>query len=126
MQWLAFENAKDMAGIAALFTEDGSLIRENQEPVVGRAAIEADLNRTRMENPTSVANWETDRVEVAASADLAVEYGTWSETGLGPNGTEQDHGRYVTTFRKVNGAWKVAADISISTTPEPAATRPSP
>ena len=61
------------------------------------------------------------RVEVAASGDLAVEYGTWSETGLGPNGTEEDHGRYVTVFLKVNGAWKIAADASLSTKPEVAA-----
>jgi len=118
MQWLEFENAKDMAAIAALFTEDGTLIREHLEPVVGHAAIEAHLTRDQAENPSGVAHWATDRVEVTASADLAVEYGTWSETGLGPNGTEQDQGRYVTVYRKVNGAWKVAADISLSTKPE--------
>ena len=50
-----------------------------------------------------------------------MEYGTWSETGLGANGTEEDHGRYVTVFRKVDGAWKIAADASLSTKPEVAA-----
>jgi uncharacterized protein (TIGR02246 family) len=118
MQWLELQRARDMAAIAALFTDDGKLFREHNEPAVGPAAIEAYLTRDQAENPNSVANWTTDRVEVAATADLAVEYGTWSDTGLGPNGTEQDQGRYVTVYRKVNGAWKVAADISLSTKPE--------
>lgn len=124
MRWLELQNANDMAGIAALFTEDGTIIREEKEPVVGHAAIEALLTNDQAENPSSVSDWATDRVEIAASGDLAVEYGTWSETGLGANATEQDQGRYVTVFRKVNGVWKVATDISLSTKPE-VATSPS-
>ena len=120
-QWLELDRAKDMASIAALFAEDGVLIRQQEEPIVGHAAIEAHMTKQQTENPTRVPDWSTERVEVAASGDLAVEYGTWSETGLGPNGTEEDHGRYVTVFRKVNGAWKIAADASLSTEPEVAA-----
>jgi uncharacterized protein (TIGR02246 family) len=125
MQWLEYQNAKNIAGIAALFAEDGTLIREHEEPVVGQAAIEAHMTRNQTENPGRMSSWATDRVEVAASADLAAEYGTWSETGLGPNGTEEDHGRYVTIYRKVNGAWKVAADASLSTKPEMVEAGPS-
>ena len=119
-QWLALEKANDYAGIAALFTEDGTLYREDKEPVVGAAAIQALMTADRAENPQSVADWATDRVEVAASADLAVEYGTWSTTGGGADGTGTDMGRYTTVYRKVNGVWKVAADLSYSTKPEAA------
>jgi len=125
MQWLELDKAQDFAGIAALFTDDGILYRENENPVVGPAAIEAFMRSTQAENPSRVASWTTDRVEVAATGDLAVEYGSWAETGQGPAGTEQDEGRYVTVYRKVSGAWKVAADVSLSTKPEQAATSPS-
>lgn len=118
MQWLELERAQDMASIAALFTEDGALIREHEDPIVGRAAIEAHLTQDQTENPSGVPDWSTERVEIAASADLAVEYGTWSETGLGADGTGEDHGRFVTVYRKVDGAWKIAADASLSTKPE--------
>ena len=63
-------------------------------------------------------NWITDRVEIAASGDLAVEYGSYTDTGLGLNGTETDKGKYITVYRKVNGAWRVAADIGNSTKPK--------
>lgn len=47
-----------------------------------------------------------DRIEVAASGDLAVERGAYQ--------SPTDEGRYVTVYRKVGGAWKVAADMSVS------------
>jgi uncharacterized protein (TIGR02246 family) len=122
MQWLKLQNAKDMAGIAALFADDGTLFRENHDPVTGRAAIEAFLIKDKAENPSSTVGWTTDRVEVAPSGDLAVEHGTWADKNLGLKGTDEDNGKYVTVYRKVNGAWKVTTDISLSTKPEQAAT----
>lgn len=126
MRWLELQNAGDMAGIAALFTADGALLREGKEPVVGHAAITADLTADKAENPSSVSNWATDRVEVAASGDLAVEYGTWSATGMGADGAGQDQGTYVTIYRKVDGVWLVAADASFSTKPAAPAMTPTP
>jgi uncharacterized protein (TIGR02246 family) len=125
MQWLEFENANDMAAIAALFAEDGTLIREDEEPIVGAGAIEAHMTADQAANPGAVSSWTTDRVEVGSAGDLAVEYGTWSETGLGPDGSGEDHGRYVTIYRKVNGAWKVAADASLSTKSEEVGAAPT-
>lgn len=117
-QWLEYERAKDIAAIIGLFADDGVVIGDNEEPVPAHAGFEAQRTAFWAENPHHVASWATERVEVAASADLAVEHGTWSGTGLGPDGTGDDHGRYVTVFRKVNGVWKVSADISVSTKPE--------
>jgi uncharacterized protein (TIGR02246 family) len=117
MRWLELARAKDAAGIAALFAEDGRLLRENAPPVMGPAAIQASEQQDITESPNAVPNWTTERVEVAASGDLAVEHGTYSITGLGADGSGSDEGAYVTVFRKVNGTWMIVTDASVSTRP---------
>jgi len=118
MKWLELDKAHDVAGQAALYADDGVTIRENEEPAVGPTAIQNLIIRFYEQNPKVIPNWGTDRVEIAVSGDLAVEYGSWSGTDFGPTGTEEDHGKYITVYRKVNGIWKVASDISLSTKPE--------
>lgn len=114
-RWLELEKADDAAGVAALFTEDGIAYREDTDPISGPAAYRAYLERSFAENPSEVVDWSTDFVDVAASGDLAVEHGTWSSRGAGAGGEGEDEGRYLTVYRKVNGEWKVAADMSLGT-----------
>jgi ketosteroid isomerase-like protein len=81
---------------------------------IGPAAIQETFIKSREKYPELVVNWTTDNVEIAASGDLAVEYGSYTMTNQG----QEDHGKYVTVYRKVNGTWKVAADIGTSTKPK--------
>jgi uncharacterized protein (TIGR02246 family) len=122
MKWLELDKAKDHASIAALFADDGVLYREDIEPAVGPAAIQAALAQEDAKSPNEVSNWTVDSVEISSAGDIAVERGTWTATGSGPAGNAQDTGRYLTVWRKVNGEWKTAADMAISTTPAPATT----
>jgi len=114
-RWLELAKAKDSAGAAALFDEDGVLMRQGQETAVGAAAIQEAIAAEYASDPGSVIDWSTEGVEVARSGDLAVELGEWRLTGLGADGTGEDHGTYMTLYRKVGGEWKVAADASAST-----------
>ena len=125
MQWLELDRAKNAAGITALMADDGTWFREGRDPLVGAAAQQAYMTQDWAENPTGQVTWATDRVEVATSGDMAVEYGTWSITSAGPDGTGTDGGKYTTVFRKVNGQWKVSSDMSLSTKPD-AAPAPTP
>jgi uncharacterized protein (TIGR02246 family) len=122
MRWLELDKAKDNAGIAALFADDGVMYREGAEPAVGSAAIQAALAAEDTQNPDETVEWTTDRVEVAPSGDLAVEQGTWTSTTPAAAGSTQASGKFLTVHRKVNGEWKVVADMSITTTPPPPST----
>ena len=113
LSWLTHARAKDAAAIAGLFMNDGVLFGENHEPIVGPTAIEAHLTKNIEENPDQDPNFGSDRIVVSASGDLAVEFGTW-----GPEGPEGDYGKYITVYRKVDGVWKVAGDMALSTKPE--------
>lgn len=113
--WLELDKAHDAAGQAELFSADAVVIWENQEPVVGKAAIQNMYEQYYEKNPSLVPGWSTDRIEIASSGDLAIEYGSWGWTNGGPDGTLADHGKYVTVYRKVDGSWKVLSDTSVST-----------
>lgn len=116
LKWLEIDKARNASGQTALFADDGTVFRENEGPYVGHSAIQNYYNHFYEKNPDYAPNWGTDHVNVAASGDLAVEYGSWREKN--PDGTEKDHGKYITVYRKMNGVWKVAADMSLSTKPE--------
>jgi ketosteroid isomerase-like protein len=114
MAWLAAVQARDFATASANFATDGISFAEHQDPLVGPAAIQADTEARWAETPDASVSWSIDRVIMAASGDLAVELGTYTFSNEG----EEDTGQYVTTWRKIAGAWKVAADIGVSTVPE--------
>ena len=108
-RWLEYSKARDASGVASLFATDGSVYWEDRPPTSGPEAIEAFMSRQFTENPSGEGSFAPDRVDVAASGDLAVEQGTYE--------SPSDAGRYVTVYRKVGGEWKVAADVSLSTSP---------
>lgn len=108
-QWLEYATARDAAGVASLFAEDAALYWEDRPPTTGPEAIEAFMRRQFTENPAAEGSFAPDRIDVAASGDLAVERGGYQ--------SPSESGRYLTVYRKVGGEWKVAADMSLSTSP---------
>ena len=118
--WLELAKARDAAGEAGLFAADAIAYRAHHGPIVGPTAYQTYAARDYADNPKATTAWTTEAVTVAASADVAIESGTFHLTGLGPLGDVEDKGNYITVYKKVNGQWKVAADIGSTTMPEPA------
>ena len=119
-RWLKAAESRDAAGEAAIIASDGVAYREHVEPLVGPAAFQAYTTKQQTENPKAKATWSTDTIRVAEAGDIAIQTGQYQVTGLGPKGEREDRGRFVTVWKKVNGEWKVAQDISSTTMPEPA------
>ena len=118
-RWLKAAQSRDAAGEAAVFASDGVAYREHMEPIVGPPAVEAYVAKFTRENAKANVTWSTDAVAFASAGDLAVQTGTYHLTALG-GGDGEDTGRFVTVWRKENGAWKVTHDIGSTTTPSAA------
>lgn len=115
MAMVTAAQAKNYAEFAAYFAPDGIRFSTQRGPLVGPAAIRAHYDTAVAKMPNASLSWTTDRVMVAASGDMAVEVGNWVFSN---EGKEVDRGMYVTTWRKLDGAWRVSTDMSVSTVPK--------
>jgi uncharacterized protein (TIGR02246 family) len=118
-RWQQALLVRDADGQAAMFADDGVSYHDGQEPLVGAAAIRAWEARSVTNHPKAVITSTTDRIQISASGDLAVQTGEGRLTNLGENGEDRKvhRQRFVTVWKKVDGRWKVAHDIAVNITP---------
>lgn len=57
-------------------------------------------------------------IEVAASGDLAYERGGWTFDPDGPGEAAEEHGEYVTVWKKMGGGWRATVDAGTTLTAE--------
>ena len=107
--WLAYEAEKDAAGVAGLFAADGTVAWQGRPPAFGRDAIEGFLVDYYAFTPGDTGSFGPDRMDIAASGDLAVEHGTWKNPA--------ESGRYTTVYRKIGDSWNITSDMSVRTAP---------
>lgn len=115
-RWLELVKAKDAAGIAELYAEDGAVMPPNAPIGKGRTAIQRTW-ASMMQTPGFDLTFVPEQILVSSSGDMALDRGTY-RLAVAPDGTAQtDTGKYVVVWRKVGGEWKVAADIFNSDLP---------
>jgi uncharacterized protein (TIGR02246 family) len=118
-QWNSDWAAKDADKIVAHYADDAILIVPGTPSVSGKEAIRTSL-KPMIDDPAMALKFHAAKVEVAKSADVAYTQGTYTLTLTDPQ-TKQvvnDHGSYVTTYRKQpDGSWKAVADIATSEVP---------
>jgi len=109
-QWLQLVKAKDAAGIAELYAEDGAVMPPNAPISKGRAAIQQTW-ASLMRKPGFGLTFVPEQIIVSSSGDMALDRGTYRLT-VAPDGIAQtDTGKYVVVWRKIGSEWKAAADI---------------
>jgi uncharacterized protein (TIGR02246 family) len=114
--WLELVKAKDAAGIAALYTEDGAVMPPNAPAGKGRAAVQQTW-ASMMKTPGFDLSFVPELIIVSSSGDMALDRGTY-KLAVAPGGTTQtDTGKYVVVWRKIGSEWKAAADIFNSDLP---------
>ena len=120
VQWLNAEQAKDVDTVLSFFADDASSFPPNAPIVTGIEAIRARLSE-EYSGPRFAISWQTTKVEVSRSGDLAYSHGTYEETVNDPEGNPvTDKGKWVTVWEKQpDGTWKVVADIWNSDQPAP-------
>jgi uncharacterized protein (TIGR02246 family) len=121
-QWNQDWAAKDQDKIVAHYADDAVLMVSGTPSSSGKEAINAALKQMTSD-PALSLKFHASKVEVAKSGDVAYTQGTYTLTLTDPQ-TKQlinDHGSYVTTYRKqLDGSWKAVADIATSEVPPPA------
>ena len=106
-KWVEFFNKGDFAGVASLYTEDATAFPPGSGMVKGRAAI-GTMWKGMAEQIGDPKVTTLDVKSLGPSA--AREIGTFSLKTKGPTPQEAT-GKYVVVWEKVNGDWKLAADI---------------
>jgi len=115
-RWLQLVKAKDAAGIAELYAEDGAVMPPNAPIGKGRAAIQQTW-ASMMRTPGFALTFNPEQIVISSSGDMALDRGTYTLT-VAPAGTTQtDTGKYVVVWRKIGGDWKAVADIFNSDLP---------
>ena len=118
-EWMEAIKRGDPASIAALYTEDATLLPPNSEAIRGRQGIEAFF-KAGMQMGISEATLET--VDVEYLGDVAYEVGAYTMK-IEPEGGQAttDQGKYMVVWkREGDGPWKLAVDMWNTNTPLPA------
>jgi uncharacterized protein (TIGR02246 family) len=110
VEWVAAVAAQDAAGNAAFYAPDGAIMPPGGAMAQGPDAV-AQVWQSFFDLPGFVLTFEPTYIEVSAAGDLAYDIGTYSLAFDSDQGPVQDNGKYVVVWKKVDGVWKVAADI---------------
>ncbi|MGI8498242.1 MAG: SgcJ/EcaC family oxidoreductase [Gemmatimonadaceae bacterium] len=117
-EWMRNIASRDIDKIIALHAPDATVMNPNSPSVTGSAAVRsayADMLKMAGLSLT----WTPTQIRVAESGELATEIGTYRMSFDGPGGKVNDSGSYTTTWRKIDGRWRVATDATVSGTPMP-------
>jgi uncharacterized protein (TIGR02246 family) len=115
-QWQAAVDARDVAAAAAFFASDAVLMPANGPMIVGREGIEVWFSEW-LPVPEIDNSFQPDRIEVAASGDLAYDRGSYRFVMETPEGRTEDVGKYVVVWKKIDGEWRAVLDINNSDLP---------
>jgi uncharacterized protein (TIGR02246 family) len=121
-QWNQDFAAKDAAKLTEHYADDAVLMVTGMPASSGKEAIRKTLTEM-VADPALAVKFAPSHVEVAKSGDVAFTQGSYTLTMTDPNSKQavNDHGSYVTTYRKQpGGSWKAVSDIVTSEVPPPA------
>jgi uncharacterized protein (TIGR02246 family) len=122
-QWNQEYVSKDLDKIAAHYAEDAVLMTPGGPSISGKTAIH-DALKQMVADPAFSLKFQPSVVSVAKAGDLAYTQGSYTLT-VTDSQTKQivnDHGSYVTVYRKqADGGWKAVSDIASSAVPPPVA-----
>ena len=115
-QWIIADQTKDGDKILTFFSSDAVLIEPNAPISVGLQSIKEIWGS--MAADTTLL-WETysstiDKIEVAASGDLAYVRGIASMKVKTPDGLTEFTSRWVEIWKKIDGQWKTILAIANS------------
>ncbi len=115
--WKAAAKAKDAAKTATFWADDATIVMSNMPVVSGKANIQKFVEDSFKDKNFSI-DWTADKIEVAASGDLAYETATETVTFSQRKkvGTVKAFGTVVWK-KQADGGWKAVVDQSTDLPP---------
>jgi len=121
-QWNQDFVSKDFEKLVAHYADDAVLMSPGMPASSGKEAIRKTF-KEMLTDPALSLKFHASKVEVSKGGDVAYTQGSYTMTMTDPNSKQviNDHGSYVTTYRKQpDGSWRAEADIASSEVPPPA------
>jgi ketosteroid isomerase-like protein len=119
--WSKAALSGDVAKTVSYYADNAIVLPPNEAAVTGKDAIR-NLWKGFLDSLQSIS-WNTTRVEVSKSGDLAATTGTYELTMK--DGTK-DHGKYCEVWKKNGATWKVTTDMFSSDLPAQPTVSPAP
>jgi uncharacterized protein (TIGR02246 family) len=119
IQWVQDFASRDAAKITAHYADDAIVMTPGGPSASGKDAIQKAI-AGMVADPALSLKFQAAKVEVASSGDVGFTLGSYTLTFTDPHTKKlvNDHGSYVTTYRKQpDGSWKAVADIASSEVP---------
>lgn len=113
--WARHWNAGELDGVVAAYAEDAVYLPPHHEAVHGRDSI-----REYLKAPLShgVSDLAFEVTYIKQQGPIAWDVGTYRMTIPQSDGTKkEDHGKYLTVWRRVGKNWLIAADAWSSDLP---------
>src|SRR3982074_2557130 len=121
--WSAAAQSKQVDAWVAFYSGDAVVLPPNDTMAISKDSIRKTVGEL-LALPGLAVKWQTTKVEVANSGDIAYTYGTYELTMKDSKCKPMaDHGKYVEIWKKQSdGAWKCAVDMwssDLPATPQP-------
>ncbi len=109
-QWSKAAAAHDLERALSYYSDDAYVLPPNEPMATNKQAVRAGW--AAMLVPGTDVSWETTKVEVASSSDMAYQVGTYTLTIKDAAGKVMtDHGKLLAVWKKQpDGKWKAVAD----------------
>lgn len=115
-RFLAAVDSRDVSRITAVYADDAAFLVPNAPGAFGREAVGV-LWGMLLGAPGLSLAWSPTSIEAAHAGDMAFEIGSYTLGIDGPDQRRDDVGKYVVVWKRVDGAWRVAADMFNSDLP---------
>lgn len=111
--WSKAIAAKDLDKCVSFYVDDAVLFAPNAPAAVGKDAIRAAWKQL-LSAPSVQLTFPSTKIDVARSADLAVDSGSFQAVTTEAKGkSTTENGRFVIVWQKqADGTWKVLADTN--------------
>lgn len=124
VHWNSDWKSGDAALLAGHYAASATVMSPGSAPLVGTAAIRAGV-QSALDDKAYSLSFASDKVDVAASGDMAAARGAYTQTATDPKtkAVVTEKGTYVTVYKpQADGTWKAVWDIN---TPSAPATSPA-